>query len=259
LKTLVALLLLGSAMTAQTPPVKSDLPEMVTDRPDFTESTEVVGKGVLQLEGGFTVERNHGVRNFSAPELLVRIGINKRLEFRIDADGFLLQEVPGIRNADGFSDVDLEAKIRLFDEGRYRPAVALIPFVSLPSGGAVFTSGGVDPTLKVALAKQFPKGFSLGGNVILSSLSTSAGRYFQNGLSASLGHSLGCKMDGFWEVFGFTPLDKGGTSAWIADTGITRPIGKNAQIDIRVGKNWTEAGPGWFWGLGLAFRHPFGR
>ena len=30
--------------------------ELVTDRPDFTESSEVVGHGVLQLETGFTFE-----------------------------------------------------------------------------------------------------------------------------------------------------------------------------------------------------------
>ena len=41
-------------------PGKADLPEMVTDRPDYTESTDVVGKGMVQMENGFTVERSPG-------------------------------------------------------------------------------------------------------------------------------------------------------------------------------------------------------
>src|SRR4029079_12127360 len=58
---------------------KSKLDEpLETDRPDFTESATTVGKGVCQLETGytFTSDNSGGVRtaNHSFPEALLRVG-----------------------------------------------------------------------------------------------------------------------------------------------------------------------------------------
>ena len=68
-----------------------ELPDLVTDRPDITESSAVVGRGVWQLESGISFERDgsgsDGSRVFSAPMALVRLGVSDRLELRIGADG----------------------------------------------------------------------------------------------------------------------------------------------------------------------------
>src|SRR6185369_15747729 len=63
--------------------------EMSTDRPDFTESTGLVGRGVFQFENGFTVAREHGVHSLSDGEFLVRVGVSRRAELRFGAEGFL--------------------------------------------------------------------------------------------------------------------------------------------------------------------------
>jgi hypothetical protein len=264
IKTVVFLLTAG-VVAAQTesrppavihtvPPGNAELPEMVTDRPDFTESTDVVGKGVVQIENGLTVERSRGVNSFAGPELLIRVGLTKRLELRVGGDGFLSVKLPGADRVAGHSDVETAVKILLVDQGRHRPALSLIPILSLPLGSPDFSSGGYDPTLKVALGKDLPAGFSLGGNVNLSSINTPDGRFLQTAYSASVGHSLGRGFGGYWELFGFTPWEKDGSAAWIANAGITHSIGRNAQVDLRVGKRLTDAGPGWFWGIGLAVR-----
>ncbi len=50
-------------------------PELVTDRPDFTESAVVVPLGSLQAEAGATLDRaSDGVRTLAGPELLLRWG-----------------------------------------------------------------------------------------------------------------------------------------------------------------------------------------
>jgi hypothetical protein len=132
----------------------------------------------------------------------------------------------------------------------------VIPLVSAPLGSPFFSSGAWDPTLKVALGKDLPQGFGATGNVNFSSLTTPEGRFFQTASSISVDHPLGNGFRAYWEVFGFTPWDKGATAAWIANTGITRSAGRNAQLDIRVGKRLTDVGPNWFWGVGVAFRKP---
>ena len=235
-------------------PGKAELPEMGTDRPDYTESSEVVGKGVAQVENGFTVERSQGGSSLAGPELLLRVGLTRRLELRVGGDGFLLQRMPGAEKVAGHSDVELAAKILLFEQGHFRPALSLIPLLSLPLGSPEFSSGAYDPTLKVALGKDLPEGFSVGGNANFSSITTPDGRFLQTAFSVSVGHSLGHGYGGYWEIFGFTPWEKAGSAAWIANTGITRSIGKNAQVDVRVGKRLTDSGPGWFWGMGIAVR-----
>ena len=238
------------------PPAKSELPEMVTDRPDFTEATDVVGKGVVQMENGFTQERSRGGTSISGPELLMRIGLTKCLEIRIGGDGFLSQRSLGAARISGYSDVELAAKIVVFNEGRHRPALSLIPLLSLPLGSPDFSSGDYDPGLKVALGKDLPKGFSLGGNVNVSSLTTPDGRFLQTAFSASLGHGLRRGFRGYWEIFGLTPWQNAGSAAWLANAGVTHSIGKHAQIDARAGKRLTDVGPDWFWGFGMAFRQP---
>ena len=259
--------LLGGVLTAQSEsgapgvlrparPAGAELPELVTDRPDFTESTEVVGKGVFQMESGFTVARSQGGSSLSGPELLMRVGLSKRLELRFGGDGFLRERTPGGESFTGRSDSELAMKIRLFDQGRYRPALSLIPIVSAPVGSAYFSSGGYDPTVKVALGKDLARGFSVGGNVNFSSLNTPQGRFRQTAWSASLGHDVGRGFGAYWEVFGFVPWDKDGSAAWLANTGISRSIGKNVQFDVRVGKSLTDSGPNWFWGMGMAVRQP---
>ena len=48
--------------------------EISTDRPDFTESTAVVGPGMVQVESGGTLDKEGGSHSFSGPEVLMRIG-----------------------------------------------------------------------------------------------------------------------------------------------------------------------------------------
>src|SRR6185295_10442814 len=66
------------------------LPAPVTDRPDFTESSAVVGKGFVQLEMGTTVEVDRAAgtshRTVTLPLGLVRVGFGSRAEFRVSSD-----------------------------------------------------------------------------------------------------------------------------------------------------------------------------
>src|SRR4051794_22638848 len=59
------------------------------DRPDFTESPKTVGKGVVQLETGYTFTSDSAdgehTANHSFPEMLLRVGVLADwLEFRAE-------------------------------------------------------------------------------------------------------------------------------------------------------------------------------
>src|ERR1022692_502413 len=116
-----AVALCGTMLRAQTP--------MVPDRPEFTATSALVGTGFVEFDNGFTVGSEGGVHSFSGPETMVRLGLSKRLELRFDGDGFLAQWAAGA-DRKGHSDVEASAKIGLFGQGRFRPAVSLISSVS---------------------------------------------------------------------------------------------------------------------------------
>lgn len=82
--------LLGACGTAYAQaPVSVDVPEIVTDRPDFTESSEIIPFGWLQIESGVSLEGDAVTRAFTAPSALLRFGLGLRTEFRFGAEGLV--------------------------------------------------------------------------------------------------------------------------------------------------------------------------
>ncbi|MGE3958724.1 MAG: transporter [Vicinamibacterales bacterium] len=238
----------------------SGLPELVTDRPDFTESSSVVGRGFTQLEMGTTFESNGAAgerdRTLSTPLALLRIGVSRRVELRFSTDGYVYDSLRtgfGQATTTGQADIEVGAKIVLSEGIATRGfAMAVIPMASLPTGSDAFTTGTVDPTVKFTWAKDLPKNFALSGNVNLSRLGDELGRYTEPGLSVSLGHPLVGDWSGYWEAFGFMP--QGRSQAWTVNGGVTHPIGGNVQVDFELGRGVTAAAPDWFVGVGVGIR-----
>ena len=67
---------------AQSLPATADS-DIVTDRPDVTESSIVVPAGSLQIENGITWTSDRRFQTFDLPESLMRFGLATRTEFRI--------------------------------------------------------------------------------------------------------------------------------------------------------------------------------
>lgn len=239
---------------------ESPLPELVTDRPDFTESSNVVGRGIVQFEMGTTLESNGANadrdRTLTTPLALMRIGVSKRIELRFSTDGYMM-DTYGLGAAQavtkGQSDLEVGAKFVLLDEA-HRVQMALIPMASLPTGKTGISSGTVDPTVKFTWATSLPRDFALSGNVNLSRIGDDLGRYTETGLSFSLGHDLGAGFGGYWEAYGFMPQGRQDATAWTVNTGVTHGIGGNFQLDLEVGRGITAAAPDWFIGAGVGIR-----
>ena len=105
-RTLLAVLgfvvALGSA-SAQTP-------DLVTDRPDQTESATVVLRGVVQVETGSLFARDDSVDVFEVPGTLFRIGLGARTELRVGHAGVI-----GSKGRHGAGDSAVGAKVNLIE------------------------------------------------------------------------------------------------------------------------------------------------
>src|SRR5215207_9321663 len=86
-------LLLAAAVVAQEGWSGLEEP-LITDRPDFTESTETVPRGHFQVEGGTTLNRVEDEDSTSFGELLVRIGTGERWETRLGLGSYGRVETP---------------------------------------------------------------------------------------------------------------------------------------------------------------------
>ena len=228
-------------------------PDLVTDRPDFTESSEVVGRGLFQLEAGASVEGDGRARSLALPAALLRLGVGDRAELRLGTDGFVSQHGAGLR-ASGAGDMEVGAKVRLFDQSVAGLDIAIIPAISLPTGSDSQSSGGADPSVKVTWARTLPHDLGLTGNVNVASLTEGATRFRQQAFSVSLGRALFAGWGGFVETYGFSPMARGSDAGLIVDGGITRPAGANLQFDVEAGRGLTADAPDWFFGVGMAIR-----
>lgn len=131
-----------------------------TDRPDFVESSQVVGPGRFQVEWGFARERSDDasgarLRIDSTPTLL-RLGVSDTLELRIETDGYQRSRSEAsaplrVTRERGVADTSLGVKWHMQDgdQATGRPAIAWLLHVDVDTGSAAFRGSGLRPSLRV--------------------------------------------------------------------------------------------------------------
>jgi hypothetical protein len=243
------------------------VPELVTDRPDQTESSETVRPGYVQFEFGWTHTEDDeivGVTSDSLPETLIRVGILDNVEFRFGFDGYIWEDVdgPGTTSVshDGAGDLGIGLKWRLWEEAGWTPQTAVIAGTTLPTGAAAMSSERFDPSIRLACAHALTERLGLGYNVAanwgteedaVGDRDTKASVAY----SAVLGIALTDELGTFVEFFGEAPTGQGKPANSI-DTGLTYALADNLQVDVLGGVGISEAADDWFVGAGLVWRLP---
>jgi hypothetical protein len=224
--------------------------ELITDRPDFTESARVVPFGRLQLESGFTWARlGNEQTEWGAPELLARWGILPVLELRFNCPDRLWERNGPDRS--GFGDAAVGAKIQLPSPGRKWDLAAIVS-VSLPSGDRYFSTGAADPEMVLIWARDLSPRWSYGGQIVGAWLTEDGARRFNWSTSAVFGCDLGGDWGTFFELLIDVP-HAGGTGV-LAHHGYTRQLRGPIQLDVHVGVGLNDAAPDAFVGCGFSTR-----
>lgn len=241
-----------------------------TDRPDYTESPNTVPRGHAQLEGGYTFTYCPQGRTRSsaqtAPELLLRAGLLDQLELRVGWDGYTWTH-EGHRGpaqfgqtatiadwSQGGADQYLGFKWKLVNQQGLRPDFALIPAVTVPTGSDGFSSGNVDPQIKLAWGYDLAPKWDVTGNVNFVVPTQDGTRFLQTQASASLEYELLADLSAFFEYYGFYPSALGTDCAHTLDTGLLWRITPNFQVDWRIGGGLNDEADRFFAGVGFAIR-----
>lgn len=241
---------------------------LVTDRPDQTESTEIVPTGSVQIEAGWVFAKNDdgaaAVRVHTVPQALARIGLAPRVELRLGFAGWSRVERDGVGPPvvmSGAGDLDAGFKYRLADGVGARPAIALIGAVALPTANQGFGGERPDPTVRLAFANGLSERVALGYNVgvAVSSAPNGAGgtATFVDALyTLAFGFALAPGVGAFAESFGTLPVSGDVGSQHALDGGFTVLVSDNLQFDMSGGVGLNRAADDWFLGAGVALRIP---
>lgn len=122
---------------------------IVTDRPDFVESSNVVGFQRFQVETSIAVDRSRSAaereRVVSTPTLL-RYGIGDALELLAESDGRISSHnrtLPGgeAERATGYADAALGLKWHVADAAGASPSLGVLLHIDTPSGSRGLRGG----------------------------------------------------------------------------------------------------------------------
>jgi hypothetical protein len=271
---ILAVILFGAGKTGA-----QELDDIVTDRPDQTESAVTVPKGFIQIEAGVNAEyednefnigstnlltpyRKHQTVSLSSPGLLARYGLTKNIELRFGAE--YLSEIEHIESSSIFfnnsfskwswSPITVGAKAKLLNEKGLIPNTALLVHLAIPLGDYAFQTDYISPSFRFAfshqLSERFAFSYNLGYEWELNKNSTvGTGIY-----TASLGISLVKNLSMFLETYGF--FTKGETPDHRFDGGFTYLVTPNVQADVSAGIGLNSISPDYFFGGGVSFRLP---
>ncbi|MCF8374151.1 MAG: transporter [Bacteroidales bacterium] len=256
--TTILVILFASAIFSQ-----SEIPPLITDRPDQTESSVTVPKGSLQIETGYVFENtSKDYTSQSIAGTLLRFGLSNNLELRVGA-GYMNdnydEEINGLvadvllpeYDFKGFTPFMIGAKINIGEENGIVPEMAILTEFTLGgTGDDVFYEDAMGTKVLFSFSHTLTDFLSFGYNL--------GAKYDGNQAAANLLYSfvLGAsafnKLGAFVEVYGSSI--KNNLPDHRFDAGITYLLTDNLQLDLSGGIGLSDISPENFIGAGFSYR-----
>jgi len=242
----------GSAQEPVGAPAAPTSRPLSADRPDFTEAASTVGRGVLQIEFGYTFggdwSGGNSVQTHTLGELLLRAGVAASPVTRVSSEG------SGASDS-GIEDLYLGAKIELTRQAGRLPALALLPQMTLPTGSTLFSGGRALPGVNLAYGWDVPGGLSLAGSTQVNLAVVDDGdSYPEWAQSAVAGAGLGTRGGVYGEWYAFFPTGADAPQEHYFNAGLTWLTADDSQWDMRIGIGLNDAAEDFFVGVGAAIR-----
>ena len=239
---------------------QTKVPDLITDRPDQTESSSVVPHKSLQIETGFVMENYQTDlainKAFAYNTTLLRYGLLKNFELRLGLE--YLGEKSKIKSTEttntitGLSPLFTGFKIKIAEEEGWKPEIAflgglVLGFTSNEYFKPRYSAADIRFAFSHTLSDKLSLGYNLGAEW---DGDTPVPSYFY---SVALNASITDKIGVFLESYGLIPED--GATEHLLDTGLTFLLLPNFQLDVSGGigiKNSIDN----FISFGLTYRLP---
>ncbi|MEX0679090.1 MAG: transporter [Pirellulales bacterium] len=236
---------------------------LVSDRPDFTEASSCVGLRRVQVEMGYTYIRDNNNATVgsahSFPETLLRVGMFAEwFEARVAWNyGIHLDHTGIVSNIfQGGDDLYLGAKLALTEQDGWRPEMALVPQMNVPTGPPEVSDGEVEPGVNWLYGWDVNEWLAMGGSTQVNrALDDADVFYAEFAQSWTFNYTLTEKLGAYTEWFAFFPA--GSVVALpehYFDGGFIYLAHKNVQYDIRAGVGLNDPADDFFGGVGAVLR-----
>ena len=238
-----------------------------TERHDFTQSPTIVGRGVTQVEVGYSFFQNSNEveieDSHATPELLIRYGLTDKLEFRIR---FNQVWQFGEEDRSGSEDIHLAFKVRTTDQLNLRPESALEIRFTAPTGGVDWSTDEVEFGLdyiygwKLNSRTEFygSSGFSTNalGEFAFRPIIPADEEFILYTQSFAIGTELTERVTAYTEFFGlFTDgFEDEEERPVFFNVGLDYYLSDNVVLDVRAGTGINADADDLFFGMGGAFR-----
>lgn len=222
--------------------------QIVTDRPDQTESSSTVGYGNLQLESGFLISYEEQIpivnRQILAPTSLLRYGITNNIELRLLNQLELRKS--GIIKNQGVSDLEVGLKIELFGNENCNTEIAYLSHLVMPTGTFGLRGDKFGTINKLAVSHELRPNVGIGYNLGYNYFGIDNGDLtFSLALGIGVNDKVGVYIEPYGEILNFEEL------VLNFDTGFTYLLKDNFQLDFSFGSginhrmNYVSVGFSW--------------
>jgi len=245
LNILIIILIFSTKLAAQ---------EIITDRPDQTESSTSIPWKSIQIEAGLQLSnsKDFGIseKEFVFPTVLFRYGVFRRIELR------MVNQLERVKNESlnysttGFSDIELGVKFQILKKEDINTQIAFLTHLVIPSAKEGISNDKFGMVNKIAVSHNLSDNIGLGYNLGYDYFGTGKGNLIY---SAAVGWGLSDRFSVYAETFGAA----GEFSDWIVniDAGATFLIQNNLQLDFSFGTGLNHKmnylSLGFSWNIGI--------
>ncbi len=239
-----------------------------TERHDFTQSATTVGRGVSQIEMGYSYfyrDENEEIEQaHTAPETMLRLGLTEDIEFRLRWTYAWAFADEG-HSVDSAEDLRWAFKLAVTDQDCWVPESGLELRFTAPTGGSVFTTEHVEWGIdyiydwKIAEFTRFYGSTGVTSNALgdfgLLPEEPAAERFYTWSQSFALGSELTERITVYNEIYGlfsYNLIDN--YSIVIYNVGVDYYVTDDFVLDFRVGAGLTADSDDVFTGFGGGFR-----
>lgn len=208
------------------------------DRPDATESPYTLDAGAIQLEMSFIeyVFNDGSTGTTHAFDLVpfnIKFGLSNSADIQFVLAPVRIVDAPGSTDT-GSGDLQVRVKLNLLGNDSGAHALALLPYITLPTGASGFSAEQIEVGLIVPWAVDLGGGWSLGAQVEIASehdpdTDETRGRFAH---TIVVGRALSDRLGIYAEYIGEITLDDGDDYSPAISGGLTWALGPNAQLDV---------------------------
>ena len=244
--------------------------ELVTDRPDQTESPYTVDAGHFQIEMDFataTFDDNNSagmdseLREWSIAPVNLKVGLLNNVDLQFVLDTYVHSRAEDhiartATTASGFGDFTTRLKINFWGNDGGKTAFGMMPFVKWPLPSLDLRNGKTEGGIIFPIAVALPNGWDMGAmtEFDFNHDAASTGYHAEFINSVTFGHKIVGKLSGYGEFFSNVSTEG---SSWIGeiDFGLTYALGDNIQLDGGCNIGLTNAAEDFkaFSGISLRF------